>query len=126
MVALATVTLVKNRPLRRGRPKGVGRKMSVADSDPVIKQYREQISDNDLKILEALNKRLQLVEKLKQYKESKGIGFVDPAREEWIITFLARSNRGPLSQEGLEKVFRLILALTKEEIARREELAQKA
>ncbi len=33
--------------------------------DAVIKQYREQISDNDLKILEALNKRIQLVAKLK-------------------------------------------------------------
>jgi hypothetical protein len=27
-----------------------------ATTDPVIKQYREQISDNDIKILEALNK----------------------------------------------------------------------
>lgn len=92
--------------------------MGSTESDPVIKQYREQISDNDLKILEALNKRLQLVEKLKQYKDSKGISFVDPAQEDWVITYLSRSNRGPLSREGLEKVFRLILALTKEELAK--------
>lgn len=92
--------------------------MGSTESDPVIKQYREQISDNDLKILEALNKRLQLVEKLKQYKDSKGISFVDPAQEDWVITYLSRSNRGPLSRAGLEKVFRLILALTKEELAK--------
>jgi len=90
----------------------------MSDSDPIIKQYREQISDNDLKILEAVNKRLQLVGKLKQYKEDKGIGFVDPVREDWIITYLARSNRGPLSREGLEKLFKSILVLTKEELTR--------
>jgi len=92
--------------------------MEMSDSDPIIKQYREQISDNDLKILEAVNKRLQLVGKLKQYKEDKGIGFVDPVREDWIITYLARSNRGPLSREGLEKLFKSILVLTKEELTR--------
>lgn len=92
--------------------------MEMSESDPIIKQYREQISDNDLKILEAVNKRLQLVGKLKQYKEDKGIGFVDPVREDWIITYLARSNRGPLSREGLEKLFKSILVLTKEELTR--------
>ncbi len=88
--------------------------------DAVIKQYREQISDNDLKILEALNKRIQLVAKLKAYKESQSISFVDPAREDWVMTYLSRSNRGPMSREGLEEVFRMILALTKKEVAGKE------
>lgn len=88
--------------------------------DAVIKQYREQISDNDLKILEALNKRIRLVAKLKGYKESQGISFVDPAREDWVLTYLSRSNRGPLSRDGLEEIFRTILALTKKEVARSE------
>lgn len=94
--------------------------MVMSESDPVIRQYREQISDNDLKILEALNKRLQLVEKLKTYKDSKGISFLDPAQEDWVITYLSRSNRGPLSREGLEEVFRLVLAVTKEELTKKE------
>jgi len=46
--------------------------LSTPGTDPVIKQYREEISDNDLKILEALNKRIKLVEKLKIYKDSQG------------------------------------------------------
>ena len=51
-------------------------------TDPVIRQFREQISDNDRALVEALNKRLRLVARLKDYKESRGVGFVDPAREE--------------------------------------------
>jgi chorismate mutase len=35
------------------------------DEDPVIRQFREQISDNDRAIVEAMNARLKLVARLK-------------------------------------------------------------
>jgi chorismate mutase len=95
--------------------------LSAPETDPVIRQCREEISDNDLKILDALNKRIKLVEKLKNYKDSQGIGFVDPQQEDWVITYLDRSNRGPLSSAGLREVFTLVLDLTKREIAARSE-----
>ena len=56
-------------------------------TDQVIKQYREQISDTDRKILDALNQRIKLVEKLKEYKASQGIGFLDPAQEDGCSPF---------------------------------------
>ena len=84
--------------------------------DPVISQYREQISDNDLKILEALNKRIKLVKSLNDYKESQGIDFYDAAREEWIVTFLSRANPGPLSNEGLRDIYTLIFEVVKREV----------
>lgn len=90
-------------------------------TDPVIKQYREQISDIDLKILEALNKRIKLVEKLKAYKESQGLSFHDPAREDWVLTYLSRSNQGPLSDEGLREIFTLVIEVAKREAAARSE-----
>jgi chorismate mutase len=85
--------------------------------DPVIRQYREQISDNDLKILEALNKRVQLVKTLKDYKESHGYTFYDAAQEDWVITYLCRANRGPLSNETIRELFGLILQSVKREAA---------
>jgi chorismate mutase len=66
--------------------------------------------------VEAINARLRLVTKLKQHKESRGIGFVDPEREEWMLRDLTRSNRGPLSQQGLEEIYTAILDLTKREV----------
>ncbi len=93
--------------------------MAAPQNDPVIRQYREQISDNDRKILEALNKRISLVEKLKNYKDSQGIDFVDAAQEDWVITYLSRSNQGPLSSDGLREVFLLLMDLTKREIVSR-------
>ena len=88
------------------------------DNDPLIKQLRQQISDNDRTIVEAMNKRLDLVARIKAYKESRGLGFVDPEREEWMLKYLARANRGPLSAQGLEELFVEILDLTKREVER--------
>ena len=35
--------------------------MDGASTDPVVRQIREEISDNDRAIVEAINKRLKLV-----------------------------------------------------------------
>ena len=67
-----------------------------------------------------MNKRLQLVARLKRYKESRGLDFVDLQREEWMLSYLTRANRGPLSAEGLRELFAEILDLTKREVARGE------
>ena len=85
--------------------------------DPIIRQLREAISDNDRKLMETLNKRLELVARLKRYKESRGIGFVDPEREEWIMSYLQRANRGPLSADGVREFFTRVLELTKREVS---------
>jgi chorismate mutase len=87
------------------------------NQDPVIRNMREQLSDNDRALVEAINKRLRLVAKLKGYKESRGFDFLDPEREDWMLRDISRANRGPLSQEGLEEIYKEILALTKREVS---------
>jgi chorismate mutase/prephenate dehydratase len=90
----------------------------VTETDPLIRQLREQISDNDRAIVDAINARLKLVARLKGYKESRGMDFLDPDREEWMLQYLSRANRGPLSADGLRELFEEILALTKREVER--------
>ena len=89
----------------------------MTEPDPIIRQLREAISDNDRKLVDALNKRLELVARLKRYKESNGIGFVDPEREEWMLSYLQRANRGPMSADGLREFMTRILDLTKREVS---------
>jgi chorismate mutase len=91
---------------------------SVVDTDPVIRQFRDQISDNDLKIVDAINKRLKLVAQLRSYKQDRGMDFVDPDREAWMLTYVSRANKGPLSSEGLREIYDHILSLTKAELLR--------
>jgi chorismate mutase len=82
-------------------------------SDPVIAQLREQISETDLGILDALNKRVSLVQKLHDYKTQQGYDLVDAAREDWIVQYLQRCNRGPLAAEDVEALVRSVLDLTR-------------
>jgi chorismate mutase len=89
-----------------------------AGDDPRISELREQLADNDVKIVEALNVRLELVAQLKRVKEEVGVDFLDPAREEWLLQHLASANRGPLSNEGLREIYTELLALTKRELGR--------
>ncbi len=70
--------------------------MPDASSDPVVQQFREQISDLDLAILDALNKRLALVQKLHAYKRAHDYDVHDATREDWVLAYIARANRGPL------------------------------
>jgi 3-deoxy-7-phosphoheptulonate synthase / chorismate mutase len=82
----------------------------------VIDRLREQISAADRAVLDAVNRRLELVAELKRYKESQGIDFVDPERERAMLEELARANGGPLSEEGVRELLTMLLDLTKREV----------
>lgn len=84
-------------------------------ADAVVRQMRDAIIDNDLKLLQAINQRLALVSRLRSYKLSRGLGFVDQAREDWMHRYLQGANRGPVSAEGLREIYGHLLDLTKRE-----------
>ena len=91
--------------------------MSATDgADPRIAELREQLAENDVRIVEAFNARLELVARLKRVKQEQGIDLIDPAREEWLRRHLAEANRGPLSAEGLRELHATLLDLTKREV----------
>ena len=87
----------------------------AGETDPVIRQFREQISDNDLKVIELLNKRIKLVTQLWQYKKQLGIDVYAPAQEEWLITFASRANKGPMSGDALHEIYRHVIEVTQHE-----------
>ena len=89
--------------------------MSDAD-DPVLREFRNRISEIDRVILDAVNTRLELVARIKAHKESHGIAFLDPDRERSMLEDLTRANGGPLSADGLHELFGTILDLTKREV----------
>jgi chorismate mutase len=94
--------------------------MSTAVEDPYVLKVRREISDLDSSLVTLVNKRLKLVAQLKRYKEEHGIGFIDLAREEWMLQYLQRHNRGPLTPEGLSELYHYVLDLTKQEVVKQE------
>ncbi len=90
----------------------------MAGDDPRIAQLREELTSNDVKIVEAVNARLDLVTRLKHVKDELGIDFLDPAREQWLLEYLADANHGPLSADGVRELYTTLLDLTKRELGR--------
>jgi chorismate mutase len=82
----------------------------------VIDQFREQISAVDRDLLAAVNRRLELVRELHDYKQAEGLPLRDPAREDALVRALQSENAGPLSADGVARLFHHVLELTREEI----------
>ena len=82
-----------------------------------ITRLRDEISELDRRILDAVNARVELVAELKRYKEEHGLPFVDPDRERQLLDELVAANRGPLSDDGLRDLFREVLDLVKREVS---------
>ena len=51
-----------------------------------------------------------------RYKADTGLAFVDPEQERRLLDRLAAENDGPLSEEGVRRLFSELLALTKREL----------
>lgn len=94
--------------------------MAIQMSDPIVDDLRVQISENDRALVAALNRRLELVERLWRHKNEEGLPIVDPDRERAIVEALAAANPGPLTADGLGEFVEAILDLTKRELSRSE------
>jgi chorismate mutase len=90
--------------------------MSTTTNDPVVANFRDEITTLDRQLVALVNKRLTVVARLRRYKEANGLPFLDPAREEWMLRYLSRANTGPLTDSGLEELYTFVLDLTKREL----------
>jgi chorismate mutase len=89
---------------------------SDPEHDPVVRELRDRITEQDRAILAAVNARIHLVGELRAHKTAQGWDFLDSSREERLLATLAAGNPGPLSEEGLRELFTDLLALTKREL----------
>jgi chorismate mutase len=89
--------------------------------DPEIEELRAQIAEIDRTILDAVNARLQLIERLRGHKETIGLPFLDTRQEHRIIRRLIAANQGPLSDRGVRELVGEILELTKRELRKRKD-----
>jgi chorismate mutase len=85
-------------------------------SDDETARLRELVAEQDRAILAAANARLELVAELKEHKRRIGAAFADPRQEERLLAALERLNAGPMSPDGVRRLFGEILALTKREL----------
>jgi chorismate mutase len=82
----------------------------------VIDEFRAQIGLADRDLLDAVNRRLQVVRELHERKSAAGIPLRDPVREQALVLELQADNDGPLSDAGVAELFRFVLDLTRREL----------
>jgi chorismate mutase len=85
-------------------------------SDPRVRELREEITSADLEIVDAVNRRIERVRRLREHKAAMGYDFFDKGREEALLAELERENGGPLSADGLRELHAELLDLTKREL----------
>jgi prephenate dehydrogenase len=78
---------------------------------------RNEISELDRRLLELLNRRLELVAAVRDYKDSAGERWIDPEREAELLQALVDANGGPLSERGVRSIFSAVLDVLKQEVA---------
>jgi chorismate mutase/prephenate dehydratase len=85
-----------------------------------LESLRTRTAATDAEILALVNRRLELVAEIRAYKEAHDIAFLDPGQEERLLARLRELNGGPLSAEGVDRLFGEILALVKDELSGRD------
>lgn len=86
------------------------------DSDRFARTLRDSILRNDEAILAALNRRIRLVEQLRDHKAGRGYPAIDPARESRLLEHLVGENGGPAEEALVREVFGTIVAATKRQV----------
>ena len=102
-VRIASSASTKQRRSRNER----SRKPAVARAvgQPYVRRERPRSRISIARSSTRSTRVIELVAQLiRSHKEEVGIGFVDLAREEWMLQYLQRANRGPLSAEGLRRL----------------------
>lgn len=82
-----------------------------------LETLRNEISELDRRLLELLNRRLELVAAVRDYKDSAGERWIDPEREAELLQALVAANPGPMSDRGVTSIFSAVLDVLKQEVA---------
>jgi prephenate dehydrogenase len=82
-----------------------------------LESLRNEISELDRQLLDLLNRRLELVMAVRDYKDAAGERWIDPEREAELLEALVAANSGPLSERGVTTIFSAVLDVLKQEVA---------
>jgi prephenate dehydrogenase len=82
-----------------------------------LEELRSEISELDRQLLDLLNRRLELVTAVRDYKDTTGERWIDPEREAELLRALVAANPGPLSERGVRSIFSAVLDVLKQEVA---------
>jgi len=79
------------------------------DFQKVLRDYRKIIDEIDEGLVNLLNRRAEMVSKIKKLKEKHNMPLYDANREEDLINNIVKYNKGPLFNDNIVQIFESIL-----------------
>lgn len=73
-----------------------------------LERCRKEIDGIDLQILNLLNERTRIVQEIGHIKQLSSLPIYEPRREDQVFENVASHNTGPLSPDGVKRVFERI------------------
>ena len=70
---------------------------------------RRQIDQLDLRIVELLNQRTEIVHEIGRIKRQFSLPIYEPKREDQVFQNVTSHNPGPLASEALKRIFERII-----------------
>lgn len=90
-----------------------------------IEDWRRRIDEIDMELLHLLNKRAEYSIAIGDIKHEEKLPIYSPERERWILERVLEQNPGPLTRDGVRRIFERIIdesrKLEKDECAKKEE-----
>ena len=83
--------------------------MNHEDGMRILRECRDRIDELDRRMLELLNERTRIVERIGQVKRGMKLPIYEPKREDEVFANVTGNNRGPLPGEAVRRVFERII-----------------
>ena len=74
-----------------------------------LDQYRSQIDVLDRRLLDLLNERTAVVERIGRVKQERHLAVYEPKREDQVYANILAHNHGPLPHEAVKRIFERII-----------------
>jgi chorismate mutase len=79
------------------------------DAIAALGRCRERIDELDRRLVELLNERTVIVEEIGRVKKGAELPIYEPKRENQVFDNIVSHNRGPLTEDGLKRIFERII-----------------
>lgn len=74
-----------------------------------LEEFRVLIDEVDRRIVALLNERTSVVEDIGRVKREAHLPIYEPKREDQVFANITESNRGPISQDAVRRIFERII-----------------
>lgn len=79
------------------------------DAHRTLARCRERIDAIDRRLVELLNERTVIVEEIGRVKQAANLAIYEPKRETQVFDNITSHNQGPLSADGVKRIFERII-----------------